>query len=36
MEHTLIAPRPGRVRAVSVKAGVHVAEGANLMVIEAE
>jgi biotin carboxyl carrier protein len=35
MEHTLTAPRAGRVGALAVAAGGQVAEGAALMTIEA-
>jgi 3-methylcrotonyl-CoA carboxylase alpha subunit len=35
MEHTLIAPRAGRVAAIVVAAGGQVAEGTTLMTVEA-
>jgi 3-methylcrotonyl-CoA carboxylase alpha subunit len=34
MEHTLVAPRPGRVTQVAVAAGAQVTEGADVMTIE--
>jgi len=35
MEHALTAPRDGRVAGIAVAEGSQVAEGANLMIVEA-